>query len=278
MSKPRRHVIIIDSDSSDDENQSVFSINSSDHGNRPVNNSSANVEDLTTSLSRVVLAPYSQKKRRFVAGTRKYGKGGLDALTFDSDLDSDSSLEVFQPTFATKPRRMEDASTPSESSVIGIEDSDSDTETHDESKAKSSTDSPWTYDDTVDEYCLLSREGKVKMPDFRIPASLYNRLFDHQKDGVAWMAGLHSSRVGGLLGDDMGMGKTYMALTLLGGLMRDKTIRNGLIVAPLSVLRSWETEAEKVLKVCVPRVRVYVVSSDIGKATRCKRLQDALEW
>ena len=272
-------MIIIDSDSSDGENQSVFSINSSDHGNRPVNNSSANVEDLTTSLSRVVLAPHSQKKLRFVARTRKYGKGGLDALTFDSDSDSGSSLEVFQPpTFATKPRRMEDASAPSESSVIEIEDSDSDKETDDESKAKSSTDSPWTYDDTVDEYSLVSKGEKVKMPDFRIPASLYNRLFDHQKDGVAWMAGLHSSGVGGLLGDDMGMGKTYMALTLLGGLMRDKTIRNCLIVAPLSVLRSWETEAEKVLKVCVPRVRVYVVSSDIGKATRCKRLQDALEW
>jgi SNF2 family DNA or RNA helicase len=275
MSKPRRQeVIIIDSDSSDGEDQSVFSIYSLDHGNRPVNNSSANVEDLTTSLSRVVLAPDSQKKRRFVAGTRKYGKGGLDALSFDSD--SDSSLEVFQTTFATKPRRMEDASTTSES-VIEIEDSDSDKETDDESKAKSSTESPWTYDDTVDEYSLVSR-GQVKMPDFRIPASLFNRLFDHQKDGVAWMAGLHSPGVGGLLGDDMGMGKTYMALTLLGGLMRDKTIRNGLIVAPLSVLRSWETEAEKVLKICVPRVRVYVVSSDIGKATRCKRLQDALEW
>jgi SNF2 family DNA or RNA helicase len=278
MSKPRRQVIIIDSDSSDSENQSVFSINSSDHGNRPVNNSSANVEDLTTSLSRVVLAPDAQRKRRFAAGARKYGNGGLDALTFDSDSDSDSdsSLEVFQPTLATKPRRMEDASTTSES-VIEIEDSDSDKETDDENKATSSTDSPWMYDDTVDEYSLVSR-GKVKMPDFRIPASLYNRLFDHQKDGVAWMAGLHSPGVGGLLGDDMGMGKTYMALTFLGGLMRDKTIRNGLIVAPLSVLRSWETEAEKVLKACVPLVRVYVVSSDIGKATRYKRLQEALEW
>jgi SNF2 family DNA or RNA helicase len=278
MSKPRKRVIIIDSDSSDGENQSIFSINSSDHGNRPVNNSSANIEDLTTSLSRVVLAPYSQKEWRIVAGTRKYGKGGLDALTFNSDSDSDSSLEVFIPTFATKPRRMEDASAPSEPSVIAIEDSDSDKETGDENIAKRSTDSPWTYDDTVDEYSLVSRGKKVKMPDFRIPASLYNRLFDHQKDGVAWMAGLHSPGVGGLLGDDMGMGKTYMALTLLGGLMRDKTIRNCLIVAPLSVLRSWETEAEKVLKICVPRVRVYVVSSDIGKATRCKRLQDALEW
>jgi hypothetical protein len=69
-----------------------------------------------------------------------------------------------------------------------------------------------------------------------------------------------------------------MTLTLLGGLMRTKTIRNALIVAPLSVLRSWEKEAEKVVRRCVPKVRICVVSSDVGKATRCKRLCAALEW
>ena len=68
-----------------------------------------------------------------------------------------------------------------------------------------------------------------------------------------------------------------MTLTLLGGLMKSKTIRNGLIIVPLSVLRSWEAESEKVLKSCVPRAHVYVVSSDMGRELRYKHLQKALE-
>ena len=60
--------------------------------------------------------------------------------------------------------------------------------------------------------------------------------------------------------------------------MKAGTIRNALIVAPLSVLRSWEKEAQEVLVSCVPAARVQVVSSDIGKSRRTNMIREALEW
>ena len=76
----------------------------------------------------------------------------------------------------------------------------------------------------------------------------------------------------------MGMGKTYQTLTLLGGLIRTKTIKNALIVAPKSLLRSWEREARDVVKQCAPHVRIQVVSADTAKRTRTKRVEEALFW
>jgi DNA excision repair protein ERCC-6 len=116
------------------------------------------------------------------------------------------------------------------------------------------------------------------MPNLVIPSKLFMTLFDYQKEGVAWMAGLHHGGVGGLLGDDMGLGKTYQVLAFLGGMMKAQTIRNCLVVAPVSVLRSWEREANKVAKACVPHLRIQVVSSAISKHVRFRRLQEAQEW
>jgi SNF2 family DNA or RNA helicase len=76
----------------------------------------------------------------------------------------------------------------------------------------------------------------------------------------------------------MGMGKTYQTLAFLGGLMRARTIRNAVILAPLSVLRSWEKEASHVVKSCVNTISIEVVSSDISKRRRQQILRSALEW
>lgn len=77
----------------------------------------------------------------------------------------------------------------------------------------------------------------------------------------------------------MGMGKTYQTLAYLGGLMRSRTIRNALVVAPLSVLRSWEKEAEIVMKrSCVHQVTIFVVQSETRKDRRCRMLREALSW
>lgn len=73
------------------------------------------------------------------------------------------------------------------------------------------------------------------------------------------------------------MGKTYQSLTFLGGLMRARTIRNALVVAPLSVLQSWEKEARVVIsKSCVPRITIIVLSSEMAKKRRQRLLQEAL--
>jgi len=78
----------------------------------------------------------------------------------------------------------------------------------------------------------------------------------------------------------MGMGKTFQTLTYLGGLMRQKTIRNALIVAPVSLLRTWQKEAQVVMKKsgCVPSVTVSVLGSDVSKSRRMHQIRMALGW
>lgn len=234
------------------------------------------VGNLVSSMNNVTV---SENNSSETSRRRKCKRGGISCLDFESD-DSDSSIEIiFTPVFKPK-------STP----IVLLDDSFYESSSDDSIQiiAASNTSKPrgkanldgnktaWTR--SGDMYVLTSTPKTNNMPNLRIPSSLYDQLFDHQRSGVAWMAGLHTQKIGGLLGDDMGMGKTYMALTLVGGLMAAHSIRNALIVAPLSVLRSWETEAGKVVRQCLPKVNVEVVSSDIGKPTRCKRLRAALEW
>jgi superfamily II DNA or RNA helicase len=72
-----------------------------------------------------------------------------------------------------------------------------------------------------------------------------------------------------------GMGKTFMTLSLLGGLMRAQTIKTALVVAPVSVLRNWENEARKILKLCV-NVKIQVIASENSKQSRRQKLQEAM--
>ena len=71
------------------------------------------------------------------------------------------------------------------------------------------TDSAWKHDSATDEYYLSGSGGgeRVQWPNLRVPAALYRRLFPHQRVGVQWIGSLHTGGVGGILGDDMGLGK-----------------------------------------------------------------------
>jgi len=40
-----------------------------------------------------------------------------------------------------------------------------------------------------------------------LPLEISERLFAHQRIGIDWMYHLHKNQSGGILGDDMGMGK-----------------------------------------------------------------------
>lgn len=58
--------------------------------------------------------------------------------------------------------------------------------------------------------------------------------------------------------------------------MKAKTIRKAIVVAPVSVLRNWENEARKILRLCCD-VKIQVLSSEITVYNRKKRLHQALE-
>jgi SNF2 family DNA or RNA helicase len=60
-----------------------------------------------------------------------------------------------------------------------------------------------------------------------LPSLLYNKLFSHQRCGIAWIHDVHNINSdegyqGGILGDDMGLGKTYQSASyILGMFYRD---------------------------------------------------------
>jgi SNF2 family DNA or RNA helicase len=80
---------------------------------------------------------------------------------------------------------------------------------------------------------------------FALPASIYERLFEHQKLGVKWLYCLYRAKKGGVLGDDMGLGKTVQVATLLKGLFDASQIKKVLIVVPATMKVYWETELKK---------------------------------
>lgn len=83
--------------------------------------------------------------------------------------------------------------------------------------------------------------------------------FPHQRDGIAWAAGMMAASLetreaqtrvqGGLLADDMGLGKTFMTLVALRDFTNEQQRRAGqtkpiLAVLPLSLIENWEDELQ----------------------------------
>ena len=73
----------------------------------------------------------------------------------------------------------------------------------------------------------------------------------------------------------LGMGKTYVSLSVLGGLMRGGAIQNALVIAPVSLLRNWENESKHILRHCVRTVCISVVSSNTSERERKRILGNA---
>ncbi|MCJ1379137.1 hypothetical protein MMC17_002237 [Xylographa soralifera] len=75
-------------------------------------------------------------------------------------------------------------------------------------------------------------------------------LYDHQKLGLQWMMTMEEgSNKGGILADDMGLGKTIQAIALM--VMKrstDQSRKTTLIIAPVALLRQWESEITLKLK------------------------------
>ena len=68
----------------------------------------------------------------------------------------------------------------------------------------------------------------------------------YQKEGFDFLAHLVRVKLGGILADDMGMGKTLQTLTWLAWLKEQnkKNPKPSLVICPASVLHNWQREAE----------------------------------
>lgn len=86
------------------------------------------------------------------------------------------------------------------------------------------------------------------------PAELQAELRPYQQEGFQWLAFLHEHDLGGILADDMGLGKTLQTLALITHAQPTATAPF-LIVAPTSVLSTWQSEAAKF----APHLRVEAV-------------------
>jgi hypothetical protein len=75
------------------------------------------------------------------------------------------------------------------------------------------------------------------------PAGLRAELRAYQQRGLGWLHTLGSVSAGGILADDMGLGKTVQLIAHLLELQAaGQLTRGALIVAPTSVIDTWETE------------------------------------
>ncbi|RME52750.1 MAG: hypothetical protein D6795_06330, partial [Deltaproteobacteria bacterium] len=96
-------------------------------------------------------------------------------------------------------------------------------------------------------------------------------ILPHQREGIAWLQSLHLDGYrGALLADDMGLGKTLQILAFLSWHRAKRNVEGKpyLLVAPVSLLESWEEEYGKFWAQRMPVVREYGGAhnlDDVGK-------------
>ncbi|KAJ3274326.1 hypothetical protein HDV01_003170 [Terramyces sp. JEL0728] len=89
--------------------------------------------------------------------------------------------------------------------------------------------------------------------EYKVPGDIASHLFDYQKACVRWLWELHRQKVGGVLGDEMGLGlmyvnagKTVQLVAFLAGLGYSKLLEGPiLVVCPATVLNQWVQEFHK---------------------------------
>ncbi|EFB14526.1 hypothetical protein PANDA_015067, partial [Ailuropoda melanoleuca] len=75
---------------------------------------------------------------------------------------------------------------------------------------------------------------------------LHNQLFEHQKEGVAFLYSLYrDGRKGGILADDMGLGKTVQIIAFLSGMFDATLVSHVLLIMPTNLISTWIKEFVK---------------------------------
>jgi non-specific serine/threonine protein kinase len=101
---------------------------------------------------------------------------------------------------------------------------------------------------------LLAGEVERRLEPVSTPDGFTGALRPYQQRGLAWLAFLEQLGLGGILADDMGLGKSATILALL--LHRRAEAGGGptLLVCPMSLVGNWQREVAKF----APELRVHV--------------------
>lgn len=89
---------------------------------------------------------------------------------------------------------------------------------------------------------------RVGGAELRLPRAIHARLYQYQRQGVAWMWNLFQKEFGGILADEMGLGKTVQAAALLAGLTYTKQASRFLVVVPVTLIEAWRRELSNWVK------------------------------
>uniref|UniRef100_A0A8C3QPK8 DNA excision repair protein ERCC-6-like n=1 Tax=Cyanoderma ruficeps TaxID=181631 RepID=A0A8C3QPK8_9PASS len=90
-----------------------------------------------------------------------------------------------------------------------------------------------------------AEEGFVNVCDsgLLIYGEMHGKLFQHQREGVAFLYRLHrDGKPGGILADDMGLGKTIQVIAFLSGMFDAELIQHVLLIMPTTLVNSWLAE------------------------------------
>lgn len=107
---------------------------------------------------------------------------------------------------------------------------------------------------------MIQALSSVDSADIAVPDSLKDTLRNYQKTGFRWMKTLEQYRFGGILADDMGLGKSLQVIALILSGVKKPSI----IVCPTTLVLNWVNEFEKF----APELKVCAVtgSADVRKS------------
>ncbi|XP_007667463.2 DNA excision repair protein ERCC-6-like isoform X2 [Ornithorhynchus anatinus] len=98
---------------------------------------------------------------------------------------------------------------------------------------------------------------------------LHHQLFEHQREGVAFLYSLfRDGKKGGILADDMGLGKTIQIIAFLSGMFDAELVNYVLLVMPTTLISTWTREFAK----WTPGIRVKNFHG-ASKTERTKNLE-----
>ncbi|XP_050820153.1 DNA excision repair protein ERCC-6-like [Gopherus flavomarginatus] len=102
-------------------------------------------------------------------------------------------------------------------------------------------------EETLAELALATEEEEgfvdVCNSGLMIYGEMHNKLFEYQREGVAFLYSLYrDGRQGGILADDMGLGKTIQIIAFLSGMFDAELIQFVLLVMPTTLVSNWMRE------------------------------------
>lgn len=88
---------------------------------------------------------------------------------------------------------------------------------------------------------LIDEIQDIQEAKFEVVDELKSILRDYQKYGYRWLKTMQKFHFGGILADDMGIGKTIQVLALLSDVKQKQSI----VICPSSIVFNWKSEIEK---------------------------------